>query len=301
MKKMIGLAGRESGFLHRLMDYVNGRSEAEVFLCTREDSFLSEIQRREPAVMFCMEEFARDMDLPVPRVDFVLEQEREDGIYQFQPAPDLYKEMKKYIWKEAPRRRVPEGGQQIVAVYSPLGRSGKTSFACAYARAHSFFYLCMEEYGIKTNDFCAEGGLLYHIKNRRADIVSYMMSLAEEWEGIQIIGAPTVFTDSRWMEEEDFSWFFSQIRGDRRMPSVIVDFGSSTLVDFEILDLFDRVFLPILTGHTEERKLHQFKELLYETNGRMEDKLKEIIVPPTPWQHPEFMGRIQYMDGLIYE
>lgn len=301
MKKIIGLAGYQSVFLQRLADYVNGLGEAEAFLCTREEELSDEARRREAAVVFCIEHFAEGCCLPVPRVDFVPDEEREDGIYQYQPASELYKEMRKHIWKEAPRRVTNYGDKHIYAVYSPLGRSGKTSFACAYARVHSFFYIGMEEFGIKTNDFCDKGTLLYYIKNRKENITSWIRETAEEWEGITVLGTPSLFTDVRELGWDDYAWFLEQIRKDRGMGSVIFDFGSCCMTEFEILDLFDKVYLPVLPGVTEERKLKQFREMLFERNGLMEEKLSEIMVPALSFQEPDFMERVQYLDGLIYE
>ena len=301
MKKLIGLAGAETNFLHRLMDYVNGRGEAEAFLCTREERLMEEVARKEPAVLFCMEDFAKDEDLTVQRINFIPDKGRNDGIYQYQSAGMLYKEMRRYIWKEGPKRIVTDQKQQMVAVYSPLGRSGKTSFALAYARENSFFYIGLEEYGIITNDFCSGGDLLYHIKNRNKDILSYLPGAMEDLEGVRVLGAPVLFSDIRQLTAEDFAWFLSELRSKEDMPSVIIDFGSSSLIHMEILDLFDQVYVPILSGVTEDRKLKQFKELLYEMNGKMEDQLKEIIVPSLSWKDPEFLSKIRYMDGLCYE
>ena len=301
MKKMIGLAGVETSFLHRLMDYVNSRGEADVFLCTKEEELRDEVRRKEPVVIFCMEGFAKGIDLPVQRIDFITETDREEGIYQYQSAGSLYKEMRRYIWKETPKRITTDKEKKLLAVYSPLGRSGKTSFALAYAREHSFFYISMEEYGISTNDFCSGGGLLYHIKNRKPDLVSYLIGMMENWEGVRVLGAPSLFADIRQLNGDDFAWFLNELRSNGNIPSVIIDFGSSCLVHLEILDLFDQVYVPILSGVTEERKLKQFKALLYEMNGRMEKQLKEIIVPAMSWKDKDFLSKIRYMDGLSYE
>ena len=93
----------------------------------------------------------------------------------------------------------------------------------------------------------------------------------------------------------------SELRSQKNMPSIIIDFGSNSLVYLEVLDLFDQVYVPILSGVTEERKLSQFKSLLYEMNGKMEDQLREIIVPGLSWKDPEFLSSVRYMDGLSYE
>lgn len=300
MKKIIGLAGTETGFLHRLMDYVNSRGEAEVFLCTEEEQLREEILRKGPSIIFCMESFAKDAEFPVQRIDFIREPDSK-GIYQYQAAGALYKEMRKHIWKEIPKRTGTDQKQQMIAVYSPLGRSGKTSFALAYAREHSFFYIGMEEYGIITNDFCERGGLLYYIRNRKKDILSSLPAMIEDWEGIKVIGSPMLFTDVRQLTGEDLSWFLGELRSQETLPSVIMDFGSACLAHLEVLDLFDQVYIPILSGVTEERKLRQFKSLLYEINGRMEGQIREIIVPELSWNDPDFLSQIRYMDGLSYE
>lgn len=301
MKKHIILVGAESQFLQRLGDYVNNKGEAEAFLCVRAEELAGEVKRREAAVVFYMEGFSGVEDIDVESVPLVTNPLQEDGIYQFQSAGSLYKAMQKYIWKERPCRPVPPGERKICAVYSPLGRSGKTSFACAYAREHSFFYIGMEEYGFNTNDFCNRGSLLYHMKGRNKDIISFLLTYAEDWEGVRVFGSPTLFTDIRSIDAEDYRWFLEEIRRDKRMPSVMMDFGSGCLTDYEILDYFDQVYVPIVNGSTEERKMKQFKELLYEANGRMEGKLTEIMVPSLPWSSPEFLKQIRYMDGLTYE
>ena len=115
------------------------------------------------------------------------------------------------------------------------------------------------------------------------------------------MGAPSLFTDVRQLSGDDFAWFLNELRSNGNIPSVIIDFGSSCLVHLEILDLFDQVYVPILSGVTEERKLKQFKALLYEMNGRMEKQLKEIIVPAMSWKDKDFLSKIRYMDGLSYE
>lgn len=301
MKKQIILAGKESYFLQRLADYVNSKGEVEAFLCTRKEQLKEEVKKREASAVFYVEGFEAEDDTGVECIALNADPSKEEGIYQFQSAGSLYKAMQKYIWKERPCRPVPQSERKICAVYSPLGRSGKTSFACAYAKEHSFFYIGMEEYGIKTNDFCKEGDLFYHMKGRNGDIVSFLLNHAEDWEGIQVFGSPVLFTDLRSLDAGDYWWLLEEIRRDRRMPSVIVDFGSSCLTDFEILDYFDKVYLPLVSGETEDRKIRMFKELLYETNGRMEGKLKEIMVPSLPWNSPEFLKQIRYMDGLTYE
>ena len=122
--------------------------------------------------------------------------------------------------------------------------------------------------------------------------------MMEERKGVQMLASPTFFSDIHLMEVEDFRWFLEQVREDTKLPSVFVDFGTGTLLDMEVLDYFDKVYVPVLSGVTEEEKLRRFWELLWEVNGDMKDKMIKIVVPQISWEEEGFLEQVQYVDGL---
>lgn len=295
MAYRIGIAGDESRYWLNLMEYLNSQTRIQVFLCTKDECLIEEVMSKEAEVLFLREDYEGEMEFGIPCIRFSMDRENRDTVYQLQPAHKIYEQMCHFIEK-----KMDSGNQgKAFAVYSPLGRSGKTSFACAYGRAHSFFYIGMEEYGIKGNNNKNTGEILYHIRNRKEGIANYLCSFSEDWYGLSLIASPVYYQDIRLMESEDFRWFLEQIRQDGRGLSVMMDFGSGCLPDFEILDCFDKVYVPILDGEEEQRKLDCFFELLYEVNGRMQGKIQRIKVPDIPWWKEEFLENVRYLDEAI--
>lgn len=291
----IGIGAKRSGYWIYLLEYLHKKSDWQAFLFTEEIRLLEAIREEQIDFLFLQDTFLEERDFQIPCAYFGTR--REPGvIYPYQSVDDVYMEMRSFIGQEMPERK--EQGKKIYGIYSPLGRSGKTSFAMAYAKRHSFFYIGMEEYGLQGNNSFGVGDLIYHIHNRKENLPELMCSMMEERKGVQMLASPTFFSDIHLMEVEDFRWFLEQVREDTKLPSVFVDFGTGTLLDMEVLDYFDKVYVPVLSGVTEEEKLRRFWELLWEVNGDMKDKMIKIVVPQISWEEEGFLEQVQYVDGL---
>lgn len=293
MKQLVGIAGKESGYWIKLMEYINSRGQMEAFVCTSKESLGKELKQRNPVVLFREADFAKEVKFHGKEVTIYSDHKSSDGIYQYQPAEQIYNAMihcldlKQYVAEDC---RVNE--QQIYAVYSPLGRSGKTSFALAYARSHSFFYLGLEDYGLSGYNIHDMGEVLYHIRNRTENIAGKVLEWGEEWNGVRMLGSPVFFQDIKLLSVEDYRWFFNQLR-EAEFPSVIVDIGTGCLMDFEMLELFDRIYVPVLSGKSNQDKLDLFWKLLLEVYGEVEDKFRMIQVPDLDWMSEEFIGLVK--------
>ena len=299
MKNIVILGSRSSYWLG-LMEYINNQGEVQAYLCTDTSSLLKLMEEKMPEILFCEERYSQDQWEALPVVLFLEDKTAGEGIYLYQPADRLYEEMCRYIFKGKYRTVSASQGDKLYAVCSPIGRSGKTSFACAYAKEHSFFYLGLEEYGLIGNNRAGSEGLLYHIKVRRPDITACLKKAVEEWEGLRVIASPGDCSDLRFMTGEDISWFLDRIRKDVDFPAVIVDIGTGCLIDLEILDSFDRVYVPVIEEPFARQKMERFRELLYEVNGRMKDKIVTIWVPDLFWKEEGFLEQVQYKRGLDF-
>lgn len=292
----IGIGGDGSGYWMKLMDYIHMRGEFQAFLCTSEEMLREELVRKKAEVLFLQDGFAAAECQEIPVVPFSAQRGRKGSIYQYQSADCIYRQMRQFV-----QNRTIFGekkGVEVYVVYSPLGRSGKTSFALAYARKHSFFYIGMEEYGIRGKDSRGMEEILYHIRNRKEGITKIMSSIAEERDGVRMIASPVFFSDVRMLEAEDFRWFLEQIRADENQESVFIDLGTGCLVDFEVLDYFNKVYITTLPE--EQEKMDRFMELLLEVNGEMKGKLNKIHVPKGAWHKEDFLEGVKYLDGIEY-
>ena len=140
MKQTVGIAGQATGYWIKLMEYMNSQGRFDAFVCTQEESMEEELKKRKPSVLFREQGFAKDVVFQGQEVSFVPDKASREGIYLYQPADRIYEEMLRWMTKEQICSELPERNEKyIFAVYSPLGRSGKTSFALAYAKKFSFF------------------------------------------------------------------------------------------------------------------------------------------------------------------
>ena len=291
MKQVIGIAGQESEYWFRLMDYINEYGEIDVFICTRTECLQEELEHKKPAVLFREKGFADDIVFSGKEVYFSKEKDCIDGIYMYQAADQLYADMRSYIHTgHFEQVELTESNKRVYAVYSPLGRSGKTSFALAFAKKYSFFYFGMEEYGIQGERIHSVDEILYYIQNRKTDIVKILLEYGKEWQGVQMIDSPYLFYDLKKLTMEDYRWFINKIRQEE-FPSLFVDLGTGCLPDFEFLDLFDRIYVPVLEGKKE--KVQMFWELMREFYGELEPKYRVIHVPEMDWKDPHFLELVE--------
>lgn len=293
MKQVIGIAGRESRYWIKLMEYINSRGQIEAFVCTSEDCLEEELQKRQPEALFREEDFAPQVSFSGKEIRIHGDRNCSEGIYQYQSAEQIYSAMVGLMSRETfVREEHQEATGQIYAVYSPLGRSGKTSFALAYARSHSFFYLGMEEYGLSGDNIHNMGEVLYHVRNRTENLLERMASWGAYWNGVKILGSPCLFQDIKLVSLEDYGWFFEQLKKEE-FPSVILDIGTGCLMDFELFQFFDRIFVPVLPGKKNQTKLDLFWKLILEIYGELEDKFQVIQVPDMDWTSGEFLSLVK--------
>ena len=160
-------------------------------------------------------------------------------------------------------------GKPMIAVYSPVGRCGKTSFALELVRNEEFgswLYVGMEDYSFwhRENEKEEYGGydggaeqLLYYIKERQEGKV---LSILEESNGI----IPSAFSpfDTKLMEERDFQWLFEVIQMCNVYAGGIFDIGTGILQNLEWLNLFDYIVVPYLEEEKAMAKQQQLKELI---------------------------------------
>ena len=149
----------------------------------------------------------------------------------------------------------------MIAVYSPIGRCGKTAFALSALEQNTYggwLYIGMEDYSSLPALENAEGGaFLYYMKERNETKV--MQWIEESGGRIPSAGSPF---DTKQIEEEDIEWFRGILDRCGNCKGAIFDIGTGVLKDYELFLLFDVVVVPYLTGEKELAKKERFEQLL---------------------------------------
>lgn len=155
----------------------------------------------------------------------------------------------------------------MVAVYSPVGRCGKTAFALYIVQNERFgkwLYIGMEDYGFsedKTDstglDHISPDNFLYYVKERNREKL-YILFQSNQ----RII--PSAFSpfDTKQINEADLKWLFSVLQQMEMYSGIIFDIGTGILQNLEWLALFDYILVPFLPEESSIGKRRHFENLV---------------------------------------
>lgn len=155
---------------------------------------------------------------------------------------------------------------RLVAIYSPVGRCGKTQFALSLRKegyGKKWLYISFEEYGVIGNiendiqEYSWENSFLYYIKERNTQQVNQVID-----KGNGIIMSSFSPIDGKQLTEDDFVWMIQTIREQKYYSGIVFDMGTGILQRLEWLDLFDDIVVPYIPNDMALRKKDKFTHIL---------------------------------------
>ena len=126
------------------------------------------------------------------------------AVYRYQSAEEIGRQIKKIVLQN---QIIASDAKQMVAVYSPVGRCGKTTLALEIIRNGDYgkwLYFGMEDYSSflrETEENVVADDIIYYIKERNQEKI---LALMEESGGI-ITSARSVF-DAKEIDRTDMHW-----------------------------------------------------------------------------------------------
>lgn len=198
--------------------------------------------------------------------------EEECEVYKYQSADNIIRAIfEVYVEKtqEDVMRQVRKEHTKLVAVYSPIHRIGKTQFALALgkecAKRQRVLYLNLEEYAgfaKAAEDGLDLGDLLYYIKQGKGSLNVRLQSAVRKMEDLDYVWPIPVSTDLKDVSSKEWKSLLEQIVQNSVYELVILDVGESVQGLFEILEMCDRVYMPVLEDDISTRKLRQYERNL---------------------------------------
>lgn len=272
------------GLLCEDEDY--GRSLQNYFTSKAEHYFLTVLFTNESEVIKYLEDstidlLVSDMNIKLDSIKTVyLEERRAEGevsldnekIYRYQKASDILKYVYKCLREDVDNVSKTIEAVKMLAVYSPVGRSGKTSLAhalCENNYLEKNIYIGMELFG-ECEDSWGMDSLIYHLKQRDDNIVGIINDNIATNNHYGIIGSAHVYTDVLELNYQDMMWLVEKLKGMVGYSKIVFDID--VLSDLRILELFDEIYMPILKEY--QYKVDRFEDVL----DRLElSKVKERI------------------------
>lgn len=291
--RSIGICDKDIDYASNLMDGINRIGEGEFSACA-----FSDIQ--------CLLEFVKKED-----PDILLTSDRVDGarcvlltddeemrhrdvsqtgeLYKYQSVKEIVCEIRK-LFKPAEisvRKRC-----RFIAVYSPLGRCGKTNLAKALAaqdEVRGGLYVSMENFTSENSD----ADILYLLKQRSPDLSAALGNSIFQESDFSVLYASGAYIDTHDVLGTDVELLNRELDRLGRFSTVCYDIGSCAFTDFSIFNQFDLIYFPVLEDEVSMRKLKGFRQLVY-SMGMLEkfSRCIEIKVPDCGYGSPEMTKAI---------
>lgn len=210
----------------------------------------------------------------------------------------------------------------ILGVYSPLGRTGKTSFALALGQIlavrYSVLFLSLEAYsGFEELLSCSFernlGDLFYCIRQKKGQPAVQLAAMVREAGGLHYVPPVTIPEDVEQVTPEEWQSLFEELRLFSAYQVVLLDFGTGVSRAPGLLDECSRIYMPVLQDRVSLAKLTQYETWLKNVGrGDVLEKTKKLILPPVdgegeaPWPACLTSGRFgdyvrkQVQDGGIF-
>lgn len=282
MRYRIGICDGDYHYVVNLMEFVNSRKDTGVNMVAfssveaireyLDRNYLDGIMLGESLIWGQEIEGVSVMRLTERRVL------REGCVYKYQSGEAIAEDILRCLKVLTVSEEGACKGGAFLAVYSPLGRCGKTQLAkgicCNNQRS---LYISMEEYG-RRNALGEE--ILYNLVFQNDNLLQLIGRLKNNQYGFQEITGILSYQDIRLLKKENISWLKQQLFMIGDYGRVVFDIGAAALWSLDILGVMDRIYVPVLEDEASGIKLQAFREVLKgDDYGGISEKLVYLSVP----------------------
>lgn len=281
-EKNLVICDRDIRYANCLGENISQRQElaVKVHICSSFEKLMELSQKKPIHILVLDEMYAYEERSKVEATQtFVLAEgnvkdlgEDEYEIGKYQCADEIIREIfTVYVEKTSENmlRSMRKNETRLIAVYSPIHRIGKTTFAMALgrecAKKKRVLYLNMEEYaGLKESSEKGWnlGDLLYYIKQGDENLGVRMQLAVQKTEELHYLLPIPISLDLKGITGEEWEALLGEIIRGSNYELVILDMSESVQGLFQILELCDRIYMPVLSDTISERKLQQYEKNL---------------------------------------
>lgn len=214
----------------------------------------------------------------------------DGAVYKYQSGDAILREAMSAVGDIGERFRMTAAQRQtrFVAVYSPLNRCYKSTFALLYAvscaKKERVLYLNLEPFSglsclMKEEFQTGFSDALYHYKQGTLDS-SRISSLLHRFYEVDHIPPHHLAENFAAAEEEDIAGLFETLMRETEYDCFVVDIGGFSAAASELLEMSDLIFMPVLQDPVSAGKLEEFDFYLeHAEKTHIRDKIRRLRLP----------------------
>ena len=210
-------------------------------------------------------------------------------IYKYQSGEQILRELvSSYQLSKTSEPKKRQGLARLYLVYSPIGRSGKTSFAESLAKTLQkdmrALYISLEEVSARADTLHPDSAgslsdLLYFYKQERMD-TERIRTMITSVEGMDFIPPVRSPEDIATLHDEELPQFMQALRAAVDYDAIVLDTDSILSRVEGILPQADWIFMPVTDHPAHSRKLTALEHYLSGSPHRAAlDRIVKLVVP----------------------
>lgn len=196
------------------------------------------------------------------------------SIYKYQSTENIIREVLDYyadVHQDNGMIAIPKGNTDIIGVYSPIGRTGKTTFALTLGQVlatdYSVLYINMEEFSAFDKIFEKNypgdlSDLMYFFKQNPEVLPIKLQAVVNNLHGMDYIPPLVYSVDLRNINTEEWVDLISRIASIGTYDKIVLDLGSMVKDVFKVLDMCSVVYTPIDDDIISLMKVAAYEEYL---------------------------------------
>ena len=228
---------------------------------------------------------------------------QEPSVFNYPPSDHLIAEVIGYYAQTSPQLAcapLEAPRVELIGVYSPLGRVGKTLFALSLGQvlgeSEKVLYLNLEDFnGFETvfdQNYAADlSDLLYFARQKEGNLIYKLNGMICSLGRLEYIPPAFSPSDLRDVRCEEWAEFLIQIGVWGDYHAIILDLGNQIEDVFQLMRRCGRVYVPVLEDGISRAKLLQFEKNLSALEcGDVLEKIVRLHLPQIPEESFERSG-----------
>lgn len=294
MPKKIRLAlyGEEK-FMYSFSDYLHGkrRDTLEIRLFTTQEALEEAVVQGKIDVLFAEGLGPQKLDAlseHLSQIFLLTEEVQETGregsvqkIFKYQPAKEIMGIVLAVLAENdgisCSLASSGQRGGELIAMYSPFGGGGITSYAMGMAKESAkslqTLYINLEIFQSfirvqgkkKTMDSVHSPGMsevIFYLRQKKEKLALKLETLVYQWEGAYILPGVEDYRDLLSVTREDMQWLIEILLAQTAYERIFFDIGVLLESTMYLMEQCSRLYMPRPITEVQECKLKAFQDLL---------------------------------------
>ena len=296
-KQILALMDSEESYAIHFMEHVNRKKTTpfEVHAFTDKAKLMEYAATHRIEILLISEhDLEENCRIPAGQIIVLTDGADSGGLYpnvcKYQASSAVMREVMEVYGQQARDEGGREQGavlkppMKIVGVFSPVGRCMKTSFALALGQ-------CLA--GMKATlymNFEAASGLrhllkcewerdisdvIYYIRRGERSITARLLPLIREIGALGFVPPSPSLSEICSVTADEWSVLFGSLRRDSSYEVLVLDLGELPLINPDILEECDLIYMPVRDDAVAKAKLTEFREKA----EQMESDVASRLIP----------------------